>query len=94
MGQHHMTAEGPVPFTPEEEAEWAAAQAQWVANESVRKATEIRSERNSKLTATDWTQVSDAPQPIKDKWVAYRQALRDIPQQVGFPTNVQWPVEP
>lgn len=94
MGQHHMTAEGPVPFTPEEEAEWAAAQAEWVANESVRKASEIRFERNSKLTATDWTQVSDAPTSIKNKWIAYRQALRDVPQQAGFPTNVQWPVEP
>ena len=27
-------------------------------------------------------------------WMAFRQALRDIPLQVGFPTNIVWPAEP
>lgn len=55
---------------------------------------EIRVRRNARLQESDWTQLADIPQPIKDKWATYRQALRDIPQQAGFPTNVQWPVEP
>lgn len=55
---------------------------------------EIRAQRDSKLAATDWTQASDIPQATKDKWAAYRQALRDIPQQEGFPATVVWPTQP
>ena len=53
----------------------------------------VRNKRNSKLTESDWTQVADAPVD-KAAWATYRQSLRDIPQQAGFPTNVVWPVEP
>lgn len=56
-------------------------------------AERVRVERNAKLTACDWTQVADAPVD-KVAWSAYRQALRDVPTQAGFPWNVTWPVEP
>ena len=54
---------------------------------------EIRQARNLLLTASDWTQLPDA---LVDKqaWADYRQALRDIPQQAGFPTEINWPKEP
>lgn len=90
MGRHHMTAEGPVPFTPEEEAEWDAMEATWAANAGIR----FRLERNRLLSETDWTQTPDIPQATKDKWAPYRQALRDVPQQAGFPDNIQWPSKP
>lgn len=54
----------------------------------------MRFERDMLLSTTDWTQLSDVPQAIKDKYAAYRQALRDVPQQPGFPDNIQWPVKP
>lgn len=54
----------------------------------------IREERNIKLSMTDWTQAADVPQALKDKWAPYRQALRDVPQQEGFPENVVWPTQP
>jgi hypothetical protein len=56
-------------------------------------ADEIRAERNALLTASDWTQVADA---FVDQaaWAAYRQGLRDIPQQAGFPHDVVWPEQP
>lgn len=54
----------------------------------------FRQQRDQLLAATDWTQLSDVPQAIKDKYAAYRQALRDVPQQPGFPNNIQWPVKP
>jgi len=54
---------------------------------------ENRNIRNSLLSASDWTQVQDAPVDTS-AWATYRQALRDIPQQEGFPLNVIWPVEP
>jgi hypothetical protein len=57
-------------------------------------AESIRAERNAKLVESDWTQASDIPQATKDKWATYRQALRDIPQQEGFPWEVQWPNQP
>ena len=57
-------------------------------------AEEIRAERNKKLVESDWSQVVDTPQTIKDKWAPYRQQLRDLTTQVGFPQNVVWPVKP
>lgn len=56
--------------------------------------SDIRSERNAKLAATDWTQAGDVPQSVKDSYAIYRQALRDVPQQPGFPTDVIWPTKP
>jgi hypothetical protein len=53
-----------------------------------------RQQRDTLLTATDWTQVADVPQVTKDKWAPYRQALRDVPQQSGFPWTVNWPDQP
>lgn len=57
------------------------------------KAEQIRAERNQLLASSDWTQVVDAPVD-QATWAAYRQELRDITSQVGFPENVIWPVAP
>ncbi len=54
---------------------------------------EIRAARDAKLKESDWTQVADAPVD-QAAWATYRQALRDVPEQEGFPTTVNWPVEP
>ena len=56
-------------------------------------AEEIRTERDRLLTASDWTQVADAPVD-QAAWATYRQALRNIPQQATFPHSVVWPVKP
>lgn len=53
-----------------------------------------RALRDALLAQTDWTQAADVPQATKDKWAPYRQALRDIPQQSGFPENIIWPEMP
>lgn len=52
----------------------------------------IRSERNAKLSACDWTQLPDAPVD-KNIWATYRQELRDITNQ-SDPFNIIWPSEP
>ena len=93
MTRYHTTPEGSVPFTPEEEAEWDAMEAEYAAGANDRAAAEIRTERDAKLTESDWTQVIDAPVD-QAAWATYRQALRDIPDQEGFPNEVTWPVEP
>lgn len=52
-----------------------------------------RAKRNVLLSNSDWTQLADAPVD-KTVWAIYRQALRDVPAQAGFPWEIQWPVEP
>lgn len=56
-------------------------------------AAEARDKRNAMLSASDWTQVADAPVD-QAAWATYRQALRDITAQVGFPETINWPVAP
>ena len=56
-------------------------------------ASSIRDQRDALLTASDWTQASDAPVD-RSAWATYRQALRDVPDQAGFPDNVTWPQRP
>lgn len=53
----------------------------------------VRSRRNNLLSDCDWTQVADAPVD-QAVWAVYRQALRDISSQEGFPYNVVWPTQP
>ena len=56
-------------------------------------AANVRSYRDRLLTETDWTQVADAPVD-KDAWATYRQALRNVTLQAGFPWEVVWPTQP
>ena len=56
-------------------------------------AASVRADRNTRLTASDWTQVADAPVD-KAAWATYRQALRDLTTQSGFPWDVTWPSQP
>lgn len=53
----------------------------------------IRAERNHRLAVSDYTQLADAPGDTA-AWATYRQALRDISAQDGFPFTVTWPTEP
>lgn len=57
-------------------------------------AAAVRAERDRLLSVTDWTQAADVPQATKDLFAPYRQALRDVPQQSGFPQTIIWPVKP
>jgi hypothetical protein len=53
----------------------------------------VREHRDRLLKRSDWTQVEDVPVD-KEAWAQYRQALRDIPNQVSFPFDIVWPVQP
>ena len=57
-------------------------------------AASVRSQRDSKLADCDWTQTNDSPLKAESKWTTYRQALRDVPTQAGFPHTVTWPTKP
>jgi hypothetical protein len=67
--------------------------AEAIAAKDTEQAKAIRSQRTDKLKDSDWTQVADAPVD-KAAWATYRQALRDITAQPGFPWDTQWPDAP
>ena len=54
----------------------------------------VRDERNQKLQASDWTQMPDVTIPNKTEWATYRQELRDITDQPGYPSSIVWPTPP
>jgi len=60
---------------------------------TAQQAAAVRADRNGRLAATDWTQITDSTAD-KPAWATYRQALRDVPSQAGFPQSVTWPQEP
>ena len=70
-----------------------AASTEEIAERTTNKTNSVRFIRNETLKNSDWTQLPDSPVDSVD-WAAYRQDLRDIPQQVGFPWTVTWPTEP
>ena len=60
------------------------------ASKDAEQAKSVRATRDAKLAECDWTQVADAPVD-KAAWATYRQALRDVTAQEGFPWTVEWP---
>ncbi len=55
---------------------------------------DLRAQRTAKLSASDWTQLADAPAQTKAAWVTYRQQLRDLPATVADPSAPVWPTPP
>lgn len=82
------------PEQPDEHAVWSDRDLRWVTLGE--RTTAARRSRLARLAACDWTQVADAPTSDEQRaaWATYRQALRDVPLQSGFPDNVTWPEEP
>jgi hypothetical protein len=70
-----------------------AASAEEIAERLQDKEAEVRQQRNELLSACDWTQLPDAPVD-SPAWAAYRQELRDVTAQEGFPWDVVWPEQP
>tara|TARA_B100001094_G_scaffold330684_1_gene396530 strand:- start:662 stop:1126 length:465 start_codon:yes stop_codon:yes gene_type:complete len=72
-------------MTPEESAKADADQS-----------TLVRKERDSLLAQSDWTQFTDSPlsENAKTAWASYRDSLRNIPSQSGFPWDIIWPELP
>ena len=85
-GRLYKAGEAPVKPAAEVEAEAFAA---------------LRAERDARLAACDWTVLPDAPVAAEEQaaWKAYRQALRDLPQQEDAPWDgggeqTPWPETP
>ena len=56
-------------------------------------AKEVREQRNKLLAESDWTQLPYSPAD-HEVWATYRQELRDVNAQEGFPWDVTWPEVP
>lgn len=54
----------------------------------------LRSERDRRISETDWTQLPDVPEATRDAWQSYRQDLRDVPQNYTSMLDVVWPTKP
>lgn len=83
---------GPI-FSDTPDATAAEQEAAYNAQKDSEQGQAIRADRNARLSACDWTQLADAPVNSLG-WANYRQALRDVPSQPGFPWQVVWPVPP
>jgi hypothetical protein len=67
-----------------------------IAQRTQDQASNVRYERDQKLTECDWLVIKayETNSNIPAVWELYRQALRDIPQQAGFPFDITWPAQP
>ena len=72
----------------------AQASAEEIQRRTTAKAALQRAERNRVLTKTDYTQCLDFPGNDSERasYAVFRQALRDVPEQAGFPWDVVWPL--
>lgn len=88
IGKHLTLDNGtPRPMTDEEHAEWQAAINFAGALQST------RAKRNALLKESDWTETAPLSEELKEAWRNYRQALRDLPEDV-VDYNVEWPLPP
>ena len=95
MARHHMTANGKVMFTQEEEDARDAEEKAWSDAAPARAFSGLRSERDRKLAETDYFALSDVT--MSDEMTAYRKALRDLPASYNNSTvvgDITWPSKP
>lgn len=92
MPRYHNINGQSVQFTADEETARDNEEAAWAAGANDRQAAEVRKERDAKLAATDWMANSDVT--LSTAWRDYRQSLRDLSAQSGFPNSITWPTEP
>ena len=82
-----MTTQKP----PHPDAEWKRDK--WVVPAKAR-AADARSKRDELLERCDFIMLPDHPAANKTAWKTYRQSLRDVPDQAGFPDTINWPTKP
>lgn len=69
-----------------------AKTAEQITSDTAIEARKVRAVRDQRLAQTDWCALSDVT--MSSEMATYRQALRDVPQQAGFPHSITWPTEP
>jgi hypothetical protein len=71
-------------------------EAAYKAQKDTEQAKSVRAGRDTLLAECDWVAIKafETGTPVSAQWSTYRQALRDITTQAGFPWTVEWPVQP
>lgn len=84
-----------IPTKPDQYAVFDYTTKQWIDNANLAIA-DVLQKRQRLLYASDWTQIPNGPLTTAQQaaWATYRQQLRDIPEQSGYPFNVIWPTPP
>ena len=82
-----------IPAKPNQFAEFDYKTKTWINNYQLADAI-AKQQRQTLLIESDWTQLPDVSISTKESWAVYRQALRDITSQSGYPYNVVWPTKP
>ena len=98
-GQHYIIWDG---ITPEPTYNYVVSNGQVILKSDADRQTYqdsiksrgVRGERDKLLAETDWRDLPSYPGVNQDAWRTYRQALRDLPSQAGFPNNITWPAKP
>jgi len=100
LGKQYCLADGTLvdmPDKPSDAYKFNYATKQWEPDAEWAQ-TIVLSKRLTLLQESDWTDTASAPtrlgQTLYAQWQTYRQALRDIPEQSGYPLNVVWPTPP
>ena len=59
-------------------------------------AADVRAERDKLIASCDWMAIKafEAGTTVGTAWATYRQALRDVTDQAGFPNEITWPTQP
>jgi hypothetical protein len=85
-----------VALTPSELENYETLQEATKSTQAEDSARLVRDMRNNLLTQSDWTQLKDTglDSDSESAWATYRQELRDLPEQAGFPDNVVYPTQP
>lgn len=84
-----------IPAQPDQYSVFDFTTKQWVQNQTMA-VSDVTLKRQKLLYASDWTQIPNGPLTTAQQsaWATYRQELRDIPAQSGYPFNVIWPTPP
>jgi hypothetical protein len=84
--------------TPEEILQFEIDKERFIQNQLAISLIKKRTERNDLLMKSDWIELPSSASRLSqaeiDSWLEYRQKLRDVPQQQGFPENIVWPTFP
>ena len=90
MTTPHKLVDGvQIPLTPEEIAQRQAEETAWNNGAFDRAMADLRSKRDRLLSSCDWVMMSDSPIADKTEWETYRQALRDITENLTTVEQVQ-----
>jgi len=85
----------PIPDSPGDNYYYNFDTSEWVFDTTIL-SNKVKQQRNELLTLSDWTQIPNNPltQAKQTEWETYRQQLRDITSQQGYPVTVTWPTPP